>query len=185
EALQVKTDGDSLFAPRDNVAIFSNQRLDSGYDKFSKETRSYWTEGWSREELLKGREITNNTKKVRDTLGVKQKDFLKEVYPKMQTLALLEKALEDEAELAAVSHEGTRQLAVASGLFSRNVILPEWVSFGFASVFETPKGPFAGADGTARVAFWPGYGAPSWAYLWQFKQWANTNDELSNPHSPA
>src|SRR5262249_10781012 len=144
EALQVKTDGDSLFAPRDNVAIFSNQRLDSGYDKFSKETRSYWTEGWSREELLKGREITNNTKKVRDTLGVKQKDFLKEVYPKMQTLALLEKALEDEAELAAVSHEGTRQLAVASGLFSRNVILPEWVSFGFASVFETPKGPFAG-----------------------------------------
>src|SRR5262249_47457332 len=121
---------------------------------------------------------------VRDTLGVKQKDFLKEVYPKMQTLALLEKALEDEAELAAVSHEGTRQLAVASGLFSRNVILPEWVSFGFASVFETPKGPLPGPDGPARVAFWPGYGAPSWAYLWQFKQWANTKDELSKLDSP-
>src|SRR5262249_46589329 len=114
-----------------------------------------------------------------------KKDFLEKEFPRMQTLALLEKALEDEADLAAVSHEGTRQLATAAGLFSRNVVLPEWVSFGFASLFETPKGPFTGADGSAQVASWPTIGAPSWAYLRQFKKWEASKDEFTKLDPPA
>ena len=47
------------------------------------------------------------------------------------------------------------------------------------------QGTFAGADGSARVAFWPAYGAPSWAYLRQFKKWADTKDELSKLDAPA
>jgi hypothetical protein len=184
DALQVKTESDALFAPRDNVAIFSSHRLDELFMSLTKQTQPEWSKGWNRDELLKGKEISN-AKEVKKANSMNSKDFYKEEYPRMQTLALLEKAMEDEAELAAVSHEGTDQLAVAAGLFSRNVILPEWLEFGFASVFETPKGPFAGADGSARVAFWPGYGGPSWAYLRQFKKWADSKDELSKLDAPA
>ena len=55
----------------------------------------------------------------------------------MQTLALVDKALEHEAELASVGHEGTRQLAIATGLYPAAVAVPQWVSFGFASLFDT------------------------------------------------
>src|SRR5262249_22029348 len=65
-----------------------------------------------------------------------------------------------------------------AGLLNRNVIMPEWVSSGFASLFETQKGPFAGRNGAAQVAFWPTIGSPSWAYLPQFKNWATSKDEF-------
>src|SRR5205814_2459073 len=77
------------------------------------------------------------------------------------------KALEEDAEVAAVSHEGTRQLIAASKLLPRTVAAPEWVEFGMASLFETPKG-----------AAWPAVGRPSstlddqYSYLAKFKQLA-------------
>jgi hypothetical protein len=86
----------------------------------------------------------------------------------MMTLALLERTLDDEAERAAVSHEGSRQLFVSAGLVPRTVVVPQWVEFGSASVFETPKGPFHGAPIAASVALYPGVVGPSWAYLRPF-----------------
>jgi hypothetical protein len=168
---------EGFYAPRDNIAVFSSHRLDEGYVTFSSQMKSYWSEGWNRDELLKGKTL-GNLRSAAKKANMNMNEFLKREFPKMQTMALLEKALEDEAELAAVSHEGTRQLATAAGFFARNVVLPEWVSSGFASLFETPKGPFAGADGTAQVAFWPSFGAPSWAYLRQFQNWAKSKDEF-------
>jgi len=53
-------------------------------------------------------------------------------------LALLMKALEDEAERAGVSHDAGRQLLFASGLLPRGVAVPEWAQFGMGSFFETP-----------------------------------------------
>ena len=83
--------------------------------------------------------------------------------------ALLDKALEVEAEREAVSHEGTRQILVGCGLQKATVVMPDWMQFGMASVFETPKGPFPLTLPEVCVAYWAGYGGPSWAYTRIFK----------------
>src|SRR5262249_33020260 len=74
-----------------------------------------------------------------------------------------------DGELAAVTHEGTRQLVAATGLLPRNVATPHWLQFGLGSFFETPKG-----------AFWPGTGAPSWTYLVKWKYW-DDHKKLGDP----
>lgn len=179
DSVQYVSDG--FFAPRDNVAVFSSQRLDESFLMFQRITNNYWKE-WTREELVQGTKLTGVGAKIKKYYN-DPKAFLSE-YRRMQTIALLEKALEEEANLAAVSHEGTRQLLVATGLIDRHVQVPEWIRFGFASLFETPKGPFVGLDGTTQVAYWPGYGGPSWAYLRQFKKWAKSNDSYVKFDAP-
>src|SRR6185437_3746673 len=80
-----------------------------------------------------------------------------------QMLSLMLKALEQEAELATVSHEVSRQLLFASGLLPRNVAVPEWALFGVGSFFETPlQSP------------WPTIGAPSPYYL---PRWRELQDQ--------
>jgi hypothetical protein len=91
-----------------------------------------------------------------------------------QTLALLHRARTEEAELAAVSREGTRQLLTACGLLPRAVLMPEWVQFGLPSVFETPKyDPFSQVG-----AFWPTFGEAHWVYLVYFKLWEQAKSPL-------
>ena len=172
---------DGLFAPRDNVVVFSTKRTDEAYNMFAEQTRTYWAQGWDREKLLKGQEPPEGAKQAAGT----KKELMQRDLPRMQTLALLEKALEEEAVLATVSHEGSRQLAVASGLISRTVEMPDWIEFGIGSLFETPKGPYVGVTGAAQVAFWPSYGAPNWAYIRQWKKWSKEKEETSKLDDPA
>lgn len=148
---------DGFFSPRDNVVVFSAQRLDDASVRFSKIMQGYYQQGWDRDALLKGSTTSRLVGKSPD-----EKE-------RMSTLALLDKAMEIEGERAAVSHEGTRQLFVGAGLQKQTVVMPEWFQFGMASVFETPKGPFPLAPVEVRVAFWPGYGAPSWKYTRIFR----------------
>jgi hypothetical protein len=83
-----------------------------------------------------------------------------------QMLALMLKALQQEAALATVSHEASRQLLFASGLLPHNVAVPEWILFGMGSFFETPlQSP------------WPTIGAPSPYYLPRWRELRN-NSEL-------
>jgi hypothetical protein len=181
EAVQFVSDG--FFARRDNIAVFCSQRLDEAYQMFARITSNHWKD-WNRLELLDGKTVRGLTSQIKQKYNNDSRAFLND-YRRMQTIALLEKALQEEAEVAAVSHEGTRQLLVATGLVGRNVQMPEWIQFGLASLFETPKGPFVGLDGTAQVAYWPGYGGPSWAYLRQFKRWATSSDEFVKLDAPA
>jgi hypothetical protein len=71
---------------------------------------------------------------------------------------VVEKALEDEAERATLSHEAIRQLLAASGLLPRQVAAPEWIQEGLASYFERPFGAVYGFGGL-----------PSWSNLVAFK----------------
>jgi hypothetical protein len=168
---------DGFFAKRDNVAVFSTHRLDEAYQVFSKYVQSeVWSKGLSRDQLLAGRDAPRDLKRGKDW---------KQDYEKYQTLALVDKALENEAEIASVTHEGTLQLAVATGLYPSSVAVPEWVSFGFASLFDTPKGPYQGAIGIFKTAFWPGFGATNWAYMRPFKFWANSKEPLTKLDDPA
>src|SRR5207244_97163 len=79
-------------------------------------------------------------------------------YSYLQTLVLVEKAAQTEAERATISHAATRQLLFATGLLPRHVDVPEWIQYGLSSFFETPAG-----------AFYPGVGLPSWTNLLKFK----------------
>jgi hypothetical protein len=171
---QVVSDG--FFAARDNVAVFSTNRLDEAYQAFSRNLQEIWREGWKREDLLAGKDVPRELKK---------KEKWRDQFKRCQTLALVDKALENEAEIAAVGHEGTRQLAIATNLYPRSIVAPDWIQFGFASLFDTPKGPYPGATGTAQTSFWPAYGAPSWAYIRPFKVWADTKDADSKLDEPA
>jgi hypothetical protein len=79
-------------------------------------------------------------------------------------MLILRNAMEEDAERATITHEGTRQLLVASGLFPRHVNVPEWVLSGLASYFETPV-----------QAVYPGVGLPSWTHLVEFKHLQKTD----------
>ncbi len=134
---------DGFHARRDNLAVFSARRLDAPYTALVDFNKNTWQQH-DRDKMLRGGMPRTNSAAVAVDV---------------HTLAVLEKALEDDAEQAAVSLEGTRQLLTAANLLPRGVAAPEWVQFGWSSFFETPKG-----------AFWPGTGAPSWVYLPHYKQ---------------
>jgi len=110
--------------------------------------KDVWGSRWKRSELLKA--DTRNVPAEADAITI----------VKNQVKTLLLQALESESELAAVSHDGTLQLASVTGSIPRAVSAPEWVQFGVGSFFETPK-----------HAWWQGTGAPSQLYLKKFKDW--------------
>jgi hypothetical protein len=147
---------DSFFSARDNVVVFCSQRLDAPSRAFSRQMQAYYQEGWDRAGLLQGKSAA----KLAGKSPAEQ--------ARMATLALLDKALEDESERASVTHDGTRQLFVGAGLQRTNVVMPDWVQFGMASVMETPKSPCYGPV-EVRAPFWTGYCAPSWAYARAFR----------------
>jgi len=144
----VITADDGFFARRENLVFFSATPQDEGYDALDKSMKDVWGSRWKRSELLKG--DTRNVPAEADAITI----------VKNQVKTLLLQALESESELAAVSHDGTLQLASVTGSIPRAVSAPEWVQFGVGSFFETPK-----------HAWWQGTGAPSQLYLKKFKDW--------------
>lgn len=77
----------------------------------------------------------------------------------IQFLTVLQKGIEDESELAAISRETTRQLLGATGMLANNVTAPEWFLTGLTSFFEVPPG-----------SLHPNFGLPSTSNLVAFKQ---------------
>jgi hypothetical protein len=137
---------DGFYSKRENVGIYSANRLDEAFALVTRATAPLQQNGWNATEMLQGQ-------------GHEGASSPEEVV-RNQMLFLLLKGMQEESSLATVSHNGTRQLLFATGLLTRNVAVPEWIQFGAASFFETPKG-----------AFWPGIGAPSWKYGVKFKAW--------------
>jgi hypothetical protein len=107
---------DGFLARRDNLLVYSAVRRDAAYEDLRNYADSA-LRGADAGQLLNGRGDNN-----------------------LQTLMLMQKALEEDGELATVSHEGPRQLLAASGLLPRHVEVPRWVEFGIGSFFGTPKG---------------------------------------------
>lgn len=143
---------DGYFAPRENLAVFSSIPLDQTYDLASRQFRELTQSGWDLRALLNAK-----------TQYPKGKTVDEAAYA--QTMALFQKALHEESELATVTHAGTRQLLTATGLLPRTVVLPDWLQVGLPSFFETPKF----SQETLTGAFWVTCGAPHWVYhpLWR------------------
>lgn len=153
---------DGFFARREILPVMHSQRQDDPYKALNTFWDNWKGKGYDRFELLHGGNngmpksgIPANAK-----VGISAGDAASLVQvAEAQMLSLMLKALEQEAELATVSHEASRQLLFASGLLPRNVAVPEWLLFGVGSFFETPlQSP------------WPTIGAPSPYYLPRWRE---------------
>ena len=69
---------DGFFAQRDNVVVFSTQRVDPEFQAFVRQTHPIWQRGFERAKLLDGTERQSTT--------------TPDDFARYQTLALLEKA---------------------------------------------------------------------------------------------
>jgi hypothetical protein len=152
---------DGFTPQRDNVLIISNDRQDPAYSKLSAALKphldtliqNFRSVQITEEALLSGKVWEEKQKAAALTQKIGE----------AQTLLIVRKALQEDAERATITHEGTRQLLIASGLFPRHVNVPEWVLAGLASYFETPV-----------QAVYPGVGLPSWTHLVSFKHLQKT-----------
>ncbi len=161
--------GDGFTPQGANVLFIASKRQDAPYSKFeaalkeplAKILTKFSEAGVTRDAILSG--------KIWDD---KQRAAAMGPYIMLgQTMLLVEKALEDDAERATLTHDGTRQLLVGSGLFPRNVNVPEWVLSGLSSYFDTPA-----------LAVYPGVGLPSWTELINFKYFQKEKSgKLNNP----
>lgn len=152
---------DGFHARQENLAIFSPNRTDLASHTFYKTMQEVHRE--YEVDLLNGKmpDLGSKDQAPRNVIQVKR----------AQTLALVERALREESEIAAATHEGTLQLVAETGLLPRNAPAPEWLRFGLASLFEMPKGPFPGRNQSmVRLAFWPGAGGPNWAWRLYFDE---------------
>jgi hypothetical protein len=162
---------DGFFARRESLAVMHSQRQDDPYKALSTYWENWKSKGYMRFELLQNKNTSGVPKdgvpqNVRQAAQAGDLASLVNI-AEAQMLALMLKALEQEAELATVSHEASRQLLFASGLLPRNVAVPEWILFGMGSFFETPlQSP------------WPTIGAPSPYYL---PRWRELKDKGSAP----
>lgn len=139
---------DGFLPRRDNVVIMCAEHLDETYGLLKKNNEGFCKSlRLGRDDLLSG--------SVWNLPDAKQNDLNVAM---LQTLTLVERATEAQAERNTISHEASRQLLFATGLLPRNVAVPEWIQYGLASFFETPPG-----------AFYPGLGITSWSNLVDFK----------------
>jgi len=157
---------DGFHARRENLAVFSGRRLDKASVNFEQLVRDVYRV-MKPEDLFKGK-LPN--RKEQPNAPENYTD-----YARASTLALVDKALQQEAEIAAATHEGTKQLFAETGLLPRNVLAPEWVRFGIAALFEMPKGPFPGGGSQLKVALHPGGGGPNWAYMRYYEEMREKN----------
>ncbi len=154
------TDG---FTPRrDNLIVLAAKRIDENYQVFEKNAQELFSRRkLSKEELISGA--------VWDRADAKN-NVLETA--KVQTLTLMQKAMEEESERATITHEATRQLLFATHMLPRYVNVPEWIQSGMASYFDTPY-----------CALYSGIGLPNWTNLVSFKHYRKQKDRLGkSPH---
>ncbi|MCS7045722.1 MAG: DUF1570 domain-containing protein [Gemmataceae bacterium] len=152
---------DSFTPRRDSLIVLSAKRLDDDFTLFDKKMQELTQRIVATTKIGRDEFISGAIWDRKETAGAV------EPLAAVQTLLLIHKAMEDEAERAAISHEATRQLLFASGLLPRMVHVPEWIQTGLASYFDTPYG-----------ALFSGVGLPSWSHLIAFNYYRKDKERL-------
>ncbi|MBA2225473.1 hypothetical protein [Thermogemmata fonticola] len=129
--LRLQTDG--FYVPDYDVLVLSPGRLDELGQTFARQMQAIYQTGVKRDALLSG------SGPPLDKEGKKGKR--PEEVARMQTLALVERLIEDRAMMAAITREGNRQLLYATGQLPRYVDLPEWLFHGSANTWMQPRDP--------------------------------------------
>jgi hypothetical protein len=165
DELPLETDG--FFSSLDNVAVFAPARVDPAFKQFNLIV--------SDADKQLGDQTQGNltlNKLLRDSTAVNQRHMLMlgpDQLDKARILALAAQAAQEEGEVNATTHEGIVQLAVATGVLPRRVLLPTAVKYGFTSFFHTPKSQFAFKD-LESPAYFSGMGGPHWVHLPFFRK---------------
>ncbi len=145
---QVPMVGDGFTARRDNVVLLSGRRIDEAFSTLIRNNSSLFKVEYK---------VTANDLLTNEKIMSRRQEIKAQI-PVLQTLALMQHAMEEESEWATVTHECVRQLEAATNLIPRNVNAAEWAQFGLASFFETP-----------HRSFYPMHGAANWNQLINFK----------------
>jgi len=144
---------DAFSSRRDNLVVASPKRLDDVFAAFESENLARLEQlKIGKEELISG-DIWNRPEAQQAPFKVAL----------LQMLAITQKCLEEDAQNAAFTHEGMRQLLIASRMAPRNVDVPDWYLSGLASFFET-----------SQMSPYGGFGGPSWSNLIAFKYYRKT-----------
>ncbi|MFO0825379.1 MAG: hypothetical protein U0792_20045 [Gemmataceae bacterium] len=133
---------DGFYSTEHDVLVLSPERLDSVGFTFTAQTRDMYRDGITRAELLAGRGPDIH-KDGAD--GMRKPDDV----ARLQTIALIERLVDEQSARCAISHDGTLQLLYATGQIPRHVALPEWVWSGAVDFFTRPRDPafILGRDG--------------------------------------
>ena len=169
---------DAFYAPDHNLLVLSPERLDDVGQTFLRQNQQVFVKGLNRDQLLAG--------------VIPKADFTGKDGPRpddvarASTLAAVEKLAIDEADLAAVSREGSRQLLYTTGVLPRHVTLPTWLSNGSVNFFTRPRGPAYVALGEDEkphmsVALTTGYGGPNYVLQRYFRDLAAKKELPADP----
>jgi hypothetical protein len=152
--------GSGFTAQYENLAVLASRRMDEAYEKLSEFNQSKWEEyGMTQSELLDNvRGFMGNQSFQTAMQNANKSASAIPVLAVMQSLALCQKSMNDEAETLALTHGGMRQLIAATGVMPRNVDTAEWARFGLASLFEI-----------SDHSFYSTPGGSNWAHLVEFK----------------
>ncbi|MCE9564878.1 MAG: DUF1570 domain-containing protein [Planctomycetes bacterium] len=157
---------DGFYSPEHDVLVLSPERLDPLGQTFTAQLRDTYRDGIPRKQLLAGGgpDLDTNGEK-----GKKPDDVAR-----LQTIALVERFIDEQATICTISREGTLQLMYATGQIPRFVSLPEWVTNGAGNFFTRPKDPafIKHSDGKwwMTVSPSPGYGVPNYVLQRQFRE---------------
>lgn len=151
---------DAYYAPDHQVLLLAPERLDDVGLTFVRQNQQTLAKGLNRDAILAG-ELPAKLDPT-GTDGPRPDDVAR-----VSTLGLIEKLMAEEAEVAAISREGSRQLLFATGGLPTHVTLPEWFANGSVNYFARPRGPFfvkVGDDDKPfmSVALSTGYGVPNY-----------------------
>lgn len=176
---------DGFYTPEHDVLVLAPERLDSLGLTFSRQVQQIYVGGISRDKLLAGSGPKIHAEGRRDPNKPDEVVRTPDEVARMQTLALVERFLDEASAVNAVSREGSRQLLYATGLFPRYVLLPEWLAHGAANAFARPKDPPFWTDAKGKwfmtVAATTGYGIPNYVLHRQFRDLLD-KQELNPDH---
>jgi hypothetical protein len=162
----LSTQTDAFYSPDHNILVLAPERLDDVGQTFFRQSQQAFKRGLTRDRLLAG-----DIPKL-DPTG--EKDSKPDDVARATTIALVEKLVTEEAEVASVSREGTRQLMFTTGALPKHVTLPNWLTEGAVNSFARPRGPAyvtVGDDDKPfmTVTFATGYGTPNYVLQRYFR----------------
>ncbi|MBN9122702.1 MAG: hypothetical protein J0I06_26745 [Planctomycetes bacterium] len=168
----------AFYTPEHDLLVLSSGLMDPVGITFQTQNQRYFTKGFSRDRLLEGQipkiDLRSGTGPTAEEVA------------RASTLAFVEKFVVDDAEIAAVSREGTRQLLFATGGLPRHVTLPNWLTQGALNFYTRPHGPAFVTVGDDQkpnmaVAFTTGYGVPNYVHHRYFKEMGDEFHKELNP----
>jgi hypothetical protein len=174
-----------FYAPDRDLLVISPHRGDSVATTFRVQNKANVYNDTPRELLLKGGGPSLPEPPDKSTNAAINENPAAYDVARNQTLAMVERFMQHEAEVAGVSREASRQLFYETGMLPRHVILPQWLQTGSAHFFNRPVGPVftTAEDGTTTmtVALTTGYGRPNFVMQKHFRDMPMRKELTNDP----